>query len=243
MKKVNGFRLSLVLLLGLMAARASAAFHSIEIEQVVGGLGGNASAMAIQLRLRSANQNQFGGTPVRIRVWDSTGSNPTVIGTISSNFGSGSSGSRILFATQEFTNLTGFSPDFTLAVIPFSYFAGGKITFEQASDGGVLWSVAWGNYSGSNTGLTPGNLGNDTDGNYGPPFGGSLPINGLGLLFKNGTNFSTNNAADYAATSGFATVTKNNGSSIVVPEPGTLGMLAVGGVALGGLVWSRRRAV
>lgn len=239
----------LAAILGMLLPSARAGFHLIEVEQVVAGLNGDPTKLAIQLRLRSAGQTLFGSVPVRIRMWDSAGANPVVVGTIGANFGTGSSGSRILFTTTAFNtamaSVSGYSSDFTLSSVPASYFTAGKITFEQTSNGNVLWSLAWGgsNYTGTNTGLTTAGGGNDADGNYGPAFGSALPSDGRGLLYQNGLNASTSNSTDYAITAGLATITKNDGTSfVVVPEPGTVGLLAVGVCVLGGMVWSRRRS-
>lgn len=238
-------RIALAAALCLSAAlpAARAGFHFIEVEQVVGGINGDNTALAIQLRLRSAGQTLFGSTPVQLRIWDSTGTNSSVIGTISSNFGSGTSGSRILFANSSFvtqmSSVSGFTPNFTLSSAPFSFLSGGKVTFETVSGGTVIWALAYGNYTGTNTGSTF----NDLDGNFGAPFGSALPTDGRGIIFKNGLSASTTNSADYMLTTGAAVLTNNAGTNFtVVPEP-NVGLLLAGGLTLGGVAFARRRRV
>ncbi len=97
-------------------------------------------------------------------------------------------------------------------LIPASYLAAGKLTFE--SDAGlVYWSLAWGgaSYSGTNTGQTD----NDADGNFSPPFAGPLPSPAPGPCDSPArpADPSTNNAADYALTAGSAVFTNNAGTS------------------------------
>ena len=59
------------------ASPALASFHLVQIEQVIGGVNGDTSAQAIQLRLRSPGEHhsQF----ARIRAWDAAGENPIII--------------------------------------------------------------------------------------------------------------------------------------------------------------------
>ena len=57
MKRHPLSRLTTALALFLIAPLAQAAFHVMQIEEVIGGVGGSISAQAIQLRMRSAGQN------------------------------------------------------------------------------------------------------------------------------------------------------------------------------------------
>jgi hypothetical protein len=204
-----------------VAQPAFATFHLMQIEQVIGGVNGDTSRQAIQLRMRQAGQNFV--SPSQLVAWDAAGANPVVLLNIPSDVPVGTAGARIVIATSNF--LPGFTPDFVMAnPIPASYLAAGKITFETDGAPGtqVWWGLAWGgiNYTGTNTGVigtSP--AGNDADGNFNPPFAGPLPSTSTQALQFTGAAgaLSTNNAADYAVTAGAAVFTRNDGSSGTVP--------------------------
>lgn len=209
-----------------LAPMATASFHAIQIEQVIGSLNGNPAAQAVQLRMRSASQNLVSATSI----WaaDAAGTNRVLLLNIPANVTGSASGARILLATPAFTTAMQvtqptFTPDFTLATaIPASYLAAGRLTFEL--DGGtvatpstIYWSLSWG--GGSYTGSNAGDLTNDANGNFGPPFGSALPGTGAqGIRFTGAASTgSSTNLADYALTSNPATVVKNNNASFTLP--------------------------
>ncbi len=71
MLKRSCFAFSAVIL-GLVSVRpAYASFHLMQIEQVIGGVGGDTTAQAIQLRMRTTFQNFVASA--RIRAWDAAG--------------------------------------------------------------------------------------------------------------------------------------------------------------------------
>jgi len=204
----------LAVVFAISAQRSAEAInHDMQIEQVIGGVNGDKTAQAIQLRMQSAGQNII-MSGVVMRAFDAAGNNPVLLIDFPANVVSGA-GRRILSCTSSFAAHT--SPaagcDFTLAnPIPESYLNGGSITFEVS--GTIYWRLSWGNYTGSNAG----NTFNDSDGNFGPPEPGSLPSStNQALLFPGaaGAN-STNNAADYMTTAGAATFTNNALASFVV---------------------------
>ncbi|MEK7950029.1 hypothetical protein [Luteolibacter soli] len=216
----------LLLACAAFVTQASASFHLMQVEQVIGSLNGNSAAQAVQLRMRSPGQNLVSNT----KVWaaDATGSNRILLLDIAADVSVSSAGSRVLLATAAFTTAVQtvtptFSPDFTLATpIPASYLSAGRITFEDdagtvATPGSILWSLAWGGaaYTGSNTGATT----NDSNGNFGPPFASSLPTSGAQAIRFTGASsaLSTTNLADYALGTNPATVVRNNGDSFVLP--------------------------
>lgn len=204
--------LTLAALLG--APEALANFHFMQIEQVVGGVGGDTAQQAIQLRMR------FGGQTVisqsRLRAFDAAGQNAVLLIDIDGNVSAGSAGSRVLIATTQFAAAQGITPDFLLTTpIPPGYLAAGRLTFEH--DGAdIYWSLAWGGnaYTGSHLGLTT----NDADGNFGPATATALPsATNQALRFSGAASaLSTTNLADYAITPQAAIFTNNAGASITV---------------------------
>ena len=205
-------------LLLLVQARADAAFHLMQIEQVIGGVNGDVTAQAIMLRQRSFGQNIVNGT--RIRAWDANGLNPVIVHTFVGNVANPAGGSRILVCTSAFIAQTtpACVPDGIMTTpIPASYLAAGRLTFEDAF-GTIYWSLAWGgaNYVGPNNGTT-----NDMNGNYGPPYPFPLhPLSsgGAAALQFQGTfaAFSTSNDVDYLPTAGPAVFFNNAGAMFTV---------------------------
>lgn len=199
-----------------VAQDAHATFHLMQIEQVVGGVGGDPSAQAVQLRMRSAFQNLVG--QARLFVRDASGANPLLLIDFGSNVFNEGAGVRILVTSPGLATRTTppVSADFTLtSSIPASYLAAGSLTFED-NFGTVYWRLSWGNY----TGPTTGSITNDADGQFGPPFDEPLPSWDRGLLFQGAaTALSTSNLADYALTTGPAVLTNNDGASFTVSLP------------------------
>ena len=105
--------------LGLPAAEAS--FHLMQISQVIGGVNGDTSAQAIELRMRSPGQNFLSLAP-KLVVVDATGSNPITLITFSADVVQGNIGSTVLITTPNFKNYTSnpatFHSDFTMNAIP-----------------------------------------------------------------------------------------------------------------------------
>lgn len=203
----------------LLTSPAVASFHLMQIEQVIGGVNGDTTAQAIQLRMRAANE--FFVSFARVRVHDAAGANPIMVIDMTTDVANAAIGDRVLIASANFVDYTtpGAEPDFTMTnLIPSSYQAAGSLTFE--SDSGIIyWRLSWGGagYTGSNTG----NISNDANGNFGPPFAGPLPTSGKqALLFQGAaTAPSTTNAADYALTPGAATFTNNATAPFLVDNP------------------------
>jgi hypothetical protein len=215
---VRPHRLRILVMLAAfaLALPAYASFHLMQIEQVIGGVNGDTTAQAIQLRMRSIGQDLVAGTTI-VAV-DAAGNNPVTILTLPSTVGSGSAGDRILITTANFANYeaTPIPSDFIMTnPIPASYLAAGRLSYQKPTyqAGAALWSISWGgaSYTGPNTGT----IDNDADGNFAPPFAGVLPSTStVALLFSGAFSAqSTNNAADYGVTTGPATFTNNAGAS------------------------------
>jgi len=215
----NSCRVALVLGASLLASSPGFAvpntFHLMQIEQVIGGVNGNMNVQAIQLRMRFAGQNLV--HQARLRAWDAAGANPVLVLDIPTDVPNAAQGAHVLIVSSQFAANFPLTPDFVMTnVIPASYLAAGKLTFEDDL-GTVYWSLAWG--GGAYTGTNTGTIDNDADGNFNPPFAGPMPSSNLQAVRFTGaaSAMSTNNAADYALTAGAATFTNNAGASTTVP--------------------------
>jgi hypothetical protein len=209
----------LLILTGTVALQpaAHATFHLMQIEQVIGGVNGDTTAQAIQLRMRAVGQNFVSGG--KLLVFDAAGLNPITVLDVASNVANGAVGDRVLIASANFPSHTTPTamPDFTMTnLIPSSYLAAGSLVWESDSGTIIWWRLSWGGaaYTGPNTG----NIANDADGNFGPPFGGVLVSSSTSALQFQGsaTALSTNNAADYLVTSGAAVFVNNARASFTV---------------------------
>lgn len=209
-----------------LALPVQASFHLMQIEQVIGGVNGDTTAQAIQLRMRATGENLV--SDATLIAYDASGNNPIILGTFTANVTNNAAGTRILIATANFANYVGspITPDLTMTnPIPASYLAAGRLTYQKPNyhAGLALWSVSWGgaSYTGPNTGT----MDNDSDGNFAPPFANALPSTSTSALQFNGAAnaMSTNNAADYSIPAGAATFTNNAGNSAtligVTPTP------------------------
>lgn len=210
------------ILLVAQAVPARASFHIMQTEQVIGGVNGDVTAQAIQFRQRTAFQNQMQFSRYVVR--NASGGSPIILAAPASPVPNFNTGDRVLFATPSFAAYTSPAvvPDFTMSAVPASYLAAGTLTFEDNTFGTVYWRLSWG--GASYTGPGTGDLTNDADGNFHPPFGGPLPSSTLQALRFNGsaTAPSTNNAADYSITPGAAVFVNNAGTSFtVIPAPPT----------------------
>ncbi len=202
-----------ILLAALLTRPAGATFHLMQIEQVIGGVNGHTDIQAVQLRMRSGFQNLV--SQGRLLVRDATGSNPVVLINLPANVPNGAAGARVLAATSNFSATTtpALTLDFVLTnPIPPSYLPAGSLTWED-DFGTIYWRLSWGGSSYTGSGL--GNISNDADGNFNPPFVGPLPTTTQqALLFTGSASaLSLNNANDYALTAGAATFRNNAGNT------------------------------
>lgn len=211
-------------LTSILAAQAEATFHLMQIEQVIGGVNGDVTAQAIQLRMRANVENFVQHS--RIRAWDAAGANPVMIIDMARPVPNGITGDRVLIVSSSFVSLTNprAAADFAMtATIPESYLAAGSLTFEQ-DNGTIYWRLSWG--GASYTGPTTGHTDNDNDtgtgpADFGPPFAGPIPSMTLQGLRFTGTAaaLSTTNAADYLVTPAAAVFSNNARNSFTVIEP------------------------
>jgi hypothetical protein len=203
-----------------MSARpAFATFHSVQIEQVIGGVNGDTSAQAIQLRLRFPGDNLLGYA--RLRVWDARGENPITLANLG-DVPNAFIGARVLVASANCAKYTNrpIAADFIIEMqnlIPDSYLAAGRLTYEGI-DETIYWSLSFG--GSAYTGPNRGSAWNDTDGDFGPPFDGPIPSDGVQALLFQGSalDLSDTNLGDYALTAGPAVFTNNAGQSAKLCE-------------------------
>jgi hypothetical protein len=222
------FALALLVIFESVTASVHAAFHFMQIEQIIGGVNGDTTAQAIQLRMRTSGQ-QF-VQAARVEVVDATGANPVLLENMTTQVPNGQAGRRILITTPNFANYTNIPlvSDFIMDPIPMSYLAAGQVRF-MADFGQIYWSVSWGG-SGF-TGSTAANFDNDANGNFGPPVTIPLPSTSAQALQFIGTasSSSTSNSLQYALTPGAATFINNAGMSFTlldIPEPASTLLLA-----------------
>ena len=217
--------------LTLAASPALAAFHLMEIEQVIGGVGGDASAQAVQLKMRSIGQNFLSGS-AQLVVRDAAGANPVILSTFPATVITGGACREILIATAGFSAKTtpAAVANFTMLPIPASYLPAGSLTFEGVLPPTIYWRVSWGNgsYSGSQTvalGVPP--TANDSDGTTSPAFTSALPSTGAQALRFTPpcSTDSTNSLAQYAVTAGAATFTNNALTNFTVLAPPAVPLL------------------
>jgi hypothetical protein len=213
---------------------ASASFHLMQIQQVVGGVNGNTGVQVIQLRMRAAGQNLVSGA--RLRVFDANGLNPIIVCNMTTNVANNAAGATVLIATSNLPSFTSppLNPDFVItSPIPPLYLGAGSLTFE--SDTGIVyWRLSWGGYAGP----CNGELFNDADGNFCPAFPGVCPSStAQSLQFRfAATAMSVNNANDYQLSPGSAVVTRNNGMAATLTGPVVTGACCFGdGACLSGL--------
>jgi hypothetical protein len=214
---VRGRKSGIALALLFVAAQspAAASFHFMQVEKVMGGVCGDTSQQAIQLRMRSSNQNLV--SQGRILVRDAAGANPITLIDFGSNVTNHGAGVRVLSQSAAFEAAQDPTTDFTLtSVIPASYLPAGSLTFESDEPGPITyWRLSWGGagYTGSTTQSA-------TNGatNTAPVFPTPLPWwNDRAIVFPGAAGAtSTNNAADYIVSVATADFTNNGGTTNAV---------------------------
>lgn len=200
----------------MLAPQALATFHLMQVYQVMGGVHGDTTAQAIQLRMRSQGQNHVDAA--RLWAWDANGQNPVLVCDLDADVANGARGASVLIASPNFGAHTSppAQPDFVMSnLIPASYLAAGSLTFED-DFGTVYWRLSWGGngYAGDTTGNTT----NDRNGDFGPPFAGPLQSSDEhSLLYeKSDRSKSLTNARDYSVSVGPAAFVNNAGDAFAV---------------------------
>src|SRR5260370_32557635 len=134
MQKRLSLRLAFQAAVLLVATPAFASFHLMKIEEAIGGVGGDTSQQAVQLRMRFAGQNFVGSNQARLIAWDSARLNPVTLIVFPSNVANSAQGARILVVSPAFASAhPGIPADFTMtSLIPPSYLAAGRLTYEYS---------------------------------------------------------------------------------------------------------------
>jgi hypothetical protein len=190
-------------------------YEHFQIYQAIGGVNGNTGIQAIELRETVPGQVDLRSG--RLVVADARGHHPVVLKDFLTLVSNNDLDVSILVATANFSTITNppLTPDFILTnLIPESYLAAGTLTYEEDTSE-VFWRLSWGGAKYTGTGA--GELDNDNDGNFNPPYDGPLPSAGTDALYNwYDALQSSTNQFDYAPTSGGAIFTNNAGQSAVV---------------------------
>ena len=208
--------------LSFVIPAAHASFHLMQVEQVIGGVDGDVTAQAIQLRMRAGGQrflhSDAGGSqgPAGLVVYDAAGANPVTLIVFPNDVANGAVGDRVLITSPNFAShgTSTTTPDFTMmAVIPASYLAAGRLDYIDGH-GDVLWSLSYGGAAYAGPLAAPG-----FNGSFGSPFVGPLPSDGTSALLFQGvaTATSAGNASDYLLTPAGAVFTNNAGEVLQLP--------------------------
>src|SRR5260221_534205 len=128
----------------LVASPALASFHLMKVEQAIGGVAGDLSQQAIQLRMRAPGQNLVGSNQARLKAWDAAGLNPVTLIIFPSDVANAVQGARILVVSPAFAAAQpGIAADFAMtSLIPASYLAAGRLTFEDGGGAADARAVA-----------------------------------------------------------------------------------------------------
>ena len=195
------------------------------IDIIVGGVDGDATRQAIQMRFFQPNQCVEG---MDLWAWDATGANPVLIHSFGSEVLSHNDNDTVLIASPNFAAIDSPTPDFIMSnLLPASYLAAGSLTWQEGPV--AYWRVCWG--GAAYTGPTSVDMANDPDGTVAPAFNGGLPSSSTsGLIYdafnnggsEEGGRDSTDGAsnwsdADYRFTSGAAVLKNNAGQTATLP--------------------------
>lgn len=123
-------------------------FHLIVVNEVYTNADG--TKQFVELMARSDFQTNLG--PMRVNALEATGTTTTLVFNFTASFPALSNNETILLATQAVADELGFAPDFLIPPNTISL-VDGRVTF--ATDlGTIVDAVAYGNYTGSNTGFS-----------------------------------------------------------------------------------------
>lgn len=135
MPRARASIVALLLLAGMSAVPARAAFHLMKIREVFPGTTADPSAQYVELQMFATGQNLVGGH--RVRLFDAAGTE-VAAHAFTGSLPNGSNQTSILVATAQAQALFGVTPD--LVMMPAIAVAGGAVCFDSID------CVTWGSY-------------------------------------------------------------------------------------------------
>jgi hypothetical protein len=182
--------LSFGLIIGLAAVPAPASFHLIDVNEVFTNADG--SVQYVELIARDNNQTNL--TPTRVTALNKDGSVTNLVFNFTSSFNQLNKNETILIATPDFESVAGFAPDFVTPAGSLIFYPDGRVVFRQDS-GSIIDAVAYGEYTGDNSG-------------FGDP-AAALPCDGVNSLNRSGTG--NDNESNWSI--GTNSPTRNDGTT------------------------------
>lgn len=177
---VRPFAVSVVLV-GVASQVVLATFHFNDVSEVYTNADG--SIQYVELISRASNQTMLG--PTHVEALNADGLQTTVVFNFTVTFsGPLNNGDTLLIATPGFQAMAGFAPDFVMASGSLISFPDGRVIFDRDGVGSPVDSIAYGDYTGSNSG-------------FGSP-AAALPFDGIHSLTRVASSFPLNNAVDFA---------------------------------------------
>jgi hypothetical protein len=175
-----------------IASPALASFHIIDIAEVYS----NADGSVQFVELIAGFDFQTALAQTRIVAHNADGSVSTIVLDLSTNFLALDDGETVLIATASFQAVAGFAPDYIIPACARVSFPDGRVIFQNDAGTQRVDSVAFGAYTGVNTG-------------FGTP-AVALPADGVNSLTRVGN--SGNNSLDFGARA--ATPKRNDGTTV-----------------------------
>jgi len=163
----------------VLSPTARADFHLIVVNEIYTNADG--SIQYVELIARAALQTNLG--PTHVEALNAEGTVTTVVFDFTASFPALGNGETVLIATPDFQTVAGFAPDFVMPAGSLISFPSGRVIFDR--DVGLLVdAVAYGDYTGSNTG-------------FGTP-AAAMPCDGVLSLTRVATGPLPDNAVDFA---------------------------------------------
>ncbi len=157
-------------------------FHFNDVNEVYTSADG--SIQYVELISQSAIPQTMLG-PTHVEALNADGTVTMMVFDFTATFsGSLNNGDTLLIATPGFQAVAGFAPDFVMARGSLTSFPDGRVIFDRDGVGSPVDSVAYGDYTGSNSG-------------FGLP-AAALPFDGIHSLTRVSSRVTPNNAVDFA---------------------------------------------